>query len=278
MAFQEQTHGFSPGHPAARARRDLRVVPSGPCPEIDCLRDRLPPHTIAAAEERARTLGVGADEVLIAHGIVTEDEYVAALAASLGTSVDPLDLATRMACPFDGSKLIEGIRNGSLPQQVGSERSYIFSPRGIHARLMVQYLTLNREVSARPRLASPRRMRRFVTHHGAADYGRIAADRLKTEHPEFSAANDRPLRTRIALAVAAMAFIAAMVALLSLVFLGWIMLRLTSVFIAPPHHRRRAIPLDELPVYTVIVPLYREARAVPDLIASLRALDYPGLR
>jgi cellulose synthase/poly-beta-1,6-N-acetylglucosamine synthase-like glycosyltransferase len=36
-----------------------------------------------------------------------------------------------------------------------------------------------------------------------------------------------------------------------------------------------AIPDDELPVYTVLVPMYHEAQVVPQLLAHLRALDYP---
>jgi len=37
----------------------------------------------------------------------------------------------------------------------------------------------------------------------------------------------------------------------------------------------RAAPDDALPLYTVLVPLYHEADVVPQLMASLRALDYP---
>jgi LPXTG-site transpeptidase (sortase) family protein len=40
----------------------------------------------------------------------------------------------------------------------------------------------------------------------------------------------------------------------------------------------RAVPDDELPVYTVLVPIYREAEVVPQLMANLRALDYPRHR
>jgi hypothetical protein len=32
-----------------------------------------------------------------------------------------------------------------------------------------------------------------------------------------------------------------------------------------------------LPVYTILVPLYREVSSLDGLIASLRRLDYPGL-
>ena len=34
---------------------------------------------------------------------------------------------------------------------------------------------------------------------------------------------------------------------------------------------------DDLPVYTILVPLYREARVLPALVRALCALDYPGL-
>ena len=36
------------------------------CPELDCLRAKLPPGTLATAEQRAIALGIGADRVLIA--------------------------------------------------------------------------------------------------------------------------------------------------------------------------------------------------------------------
>jgi len=39
---------------------------------------------------------------------------------------------------------------------------------------------------------------------------------------------------------------------------------------------RLADPVD-WPIYTVLCPLYREAKVVPDLVAAISALDYPGL-
>ncbi|HEY1837459.1 MAG TPA: hypothetical protein VGG36_07360 [Rhizomicrobium sp.] len=35
---------------------------------------------------------------------------------------------------------------------------------------------------------------------------------------------------------------------------------------------------DDLPLYSILVPLYREANVVPRLIRALVALDYPGIR
>jgi cellulose synthase/poly-beta-1,6-N-acetylglucosamine synthase-like glycosyltransferase len=43
----------------------------------------------------------------------------------------------------------------------------------------------------------------------------------------------------------------------------------------PKPSRASALPDVRLPVYTVLVPLFRETGVVPELLASLRALDYP---
>src|SRR5690242_15264414 len=40
--------------------------------------------------------------------------------------------------------------------------------------------------------------------------------------------------------------------------------------------RARAIPEDELPVYTVLVPAYRESEVMHKLLGNLRALEYPS--
>ena len=58
-------------------------------------------------------------------------------------------------------------------------------------------------------------------------------------------------------------------------FLAWLMLRLIGSFLAPPLVRPARISERGLPVYTIIVALYREAAAVEGLVAALRALDYP---
>src|SRR5215213_5823946 len=62
------------------------------CPELDCLRARLPLGTLATAEQRALALGIGADRVLITAGVLTEDEYVRALAGWLHVPFERLEL------------------------------------------------------------------------------------------------------------------------------------------------------------------------------------------
>ena len=82
-----------PALPAASAASSA-ALPARPtlprCPEIDCVRHLLPRPTLALAELRAAETGVGADRVLIADGLISEETYVAALAASLGIAFEPL--------------------------------------------------------------------------------------------------------------------------------------------------------------------------------------------
>ena len=76
--------------PLPRPRdRPLATAQPSACPEIDCVRDLLPRRVIAAAERRARAIGLGADRVLICADAMTEDAYLTALAASVGTSYEP---------------------------------------------------------------------------------------------------------------------------------------------------------------------------------------------
>ncbi|HSZ73968.1 MAG TPA: glycosyltransferase, partial [Rhizomicrobium sp.] len=55
--------------------------------------------------------------------------------------------------------------------------------------------------------------------------------------------------------------------------LVWVGARETHEHAPPPH-----IPDAQLPRYTVLVPLYREANVLPSLVGALRALDYPQHR
>jgi glycosyltransferase XagB len=86
------------------------------------------------------------------------------------------------------------------------------------------------------------------------------------------------------LAVQPDATLAALTALIALPFLCVTALRLVALrqVLASPATKMRAggsraprIPDRLLPVYTVLVPVFREANVLPGLIQSLRALDYP---
>ncbi len=70
-------------------------------------------------------------------------------------------------------------------------------------------------------------------------------------------------------------------AALSLMFLITISMRIAAASYVFQRHLRgkprqaHALPEDELPNYTVLVAMYREAAVLPDLVAGLKALAYP---
>src|SRR5262245_22223806 len=81
---------------ASRGAQSLRS-PSA-FPELDCIRDRLPPHVIELIERRAAAAGNGADRVLIDFGIMDEDSYMRSLARWLGLPFETFDDRTRASC------------------------------------------------------------------------------------------------------------------------------------------------------------------------------------
>ncbi|MEM8878873.1 MAG: glycosyltransferase [Pseudomonadota bacterium] len=73
-----------------------------------------------------------------------------------------------------------------------------------------------------------------------------------------------------------MAAVLAFAAVLSVVFLAGNTINiLACTTTVPQTTTRTALSQDALPTYTILVPLYHEARVVPQLLASLSALDYP---
>ena len=66
--------------------------------------------------------------------------------------------------------------------------------------------------------------------------------------------------------------------MLASVFLAWLALRFVGAFVDRAWRDRGDDPPDhELPVYTVIAALYREAASVDGLLAAIARLDYPGI-
>lgn len=120
-----------------------------------------------------------------------------------------------------------------------------------------------------------------------------AVDGLRTRQPEFSAAEGLwPWQKGIlAAAFAALCIgllfapetaLIALLAVMAVPFLCIVALRTVALWQLHAPDAQASAPSvgreEHLPVYSVLVPLFREAAVVPDLIKSLRALDYPADR
>jgi cellulose synthase/poly-beta-1,6-N-acetylglucosamine synthase-like glycosyltransferase len=255
------------------------------CPEIDCVRGRLAPGIIAWAERRAAGLGIGADRVLVSAGALSEEDYLGALAVFLGIAFAPLDELPRGACPLADERLMEAAAAGLLPLMLDGEFVWVIAPRNLAARTLTRLLTLHPKLAPRIRLTSTASLNRFIARHAGQALGARAAQALQRRWPELSAA---PRRARLSLGgllaaavgtAVLIAFptqtIAAIEAMLAAGFLAWLALRLVGSLVEPAPTAPAAVSDRELPVYTIIVALYRETETVEALVASLRRLDYP---
>ena len=256
-------------------------------PEIDCVRAAVSPVALAAAEDRAARVGVGADRALIASGAIDEETYTRALADHIGSRFEPLDNIPRHQCTLSDERLIEAAAAGLVPVGHGHEPMLVVAPRHAAARRLMQFAVRAPALSQRFQFTMTERLNRFVLRHAGAVLSERATGLLGAVSPALSAAPPRRLgQMRLAIPVLAAGFALfllapaatslALEALLALFFLAWLMLRLAGVAV-----RRASLPPvpagadDELPVYTVIAALYREARSVDKLLGAIDRLDYP---
>jgi glycosyltransferase XagB len=288
-ALEERASRWGRRRKAVRPALDDSPPQPGACPEIDCLRTLLPEPVLTAAEQRARSIGLGADRVLIYANAISEEAYLNALAASLGTSYVRLDQVSRGQCPLDDAKLIQAAVTGLLPLSQGGKTVWIIAPQGLVARHLA---TSHRDVPGQLEpfwLTSSEQLCQFVARYTTKMLGRQAADGLRRTQPLLSSA-PRPqvwrsfvIATLLIVGVAMLPLVSAAEVktfgtLLCAILLAAAALRLWSALCAPREPRRPTrISDDKLPIYTIICALYHEATVVDDLVAAIRALDYPGI-
>ncbi|HVZ70117.1 MAG TPA: glycosyltransferase [Rhizomicrobium sp.] len=122
-----------------------------------------------------------------------------------------------------------------------------------------------------------------LTHD--AVHGLAEAEPQLSANRTFTGAQARVIAGAVFLAAAAIlvtprGVLAIVAGLLAAAYLANILFRIALVWLgaaeafdAPP--APAPVASEDLPLYTILVPLYDEANVVPSLIASLRALDYP---
>ena len=139
----------------------------------------------------------------------------------------------------------------------------------------------------RVRIAAPATIRAFVAAKRRNALTRRAVDWLAAAMPPLSArhlgrAKGASGPTALLAAVLGLALLAplatfqAMGLLCTLFFCNCSVWKLAAAFGRRPVLRLEPLASAKLPTYTVLVPLYREAAIVPDLVRHLVALDYPA--
>lgn len=249
----------------------------------------LPPAVLATAELRAAETGTGADRVLVSGGALSDRDYVRALARHCGVAVETLRTTPRSACPVSDADLLSGLASGIIPIRTPDNLIWVVAPWHLSARFLITTLRRYPETRSRVRIATMEDLRDFVHREAEVAVGCRAAYDLRARRPDLSAGGAQS-RTPLAWFAAGMGCAAALLAAqstltvaidisLALIFLGWSGLRVVAMLLAfTPHYPRLRRGDDGLPVYSIIVAIYREAESAPDLIAALKRLDYPKER
>lgn len=257
-----------------------------PCPEIDCVRDLLPPAAIAAAQMRAIEIGTGADRVLVSEGAISETQYVKALAFSLGAACHSLEQIPRTACVESDLEVLQSLQVGTLWLSAGQRRVLVIAPLDLAVRRLVSKLRFEPGLSSDICLTTYHHLQMFVRRHANVAITRKAVAELKLKRPDLSADTSRVRLTALPVIGGLVLIIASSAApalvttavdvALAVVFLGWTGLRMIGALTPIPRRRIEHRMEDrDLPVYSIIVALYREAAVVEGLVNSLNSLDYP---
>ena len=255
-------------------------------PELDCVRHLLPFNIIAETERRAREIGVGGERVLIQAGVISEEDYVKALARHLSLPFERLDGVQRQSFPLDDNVLITASVSGllHLQDEKGSRLVVALREKGFTARKLCMRGQQG-DLFDRVHLTASQSLQDFVERHCGEAIARRASNQLKEAHPQFSAAHSSGKFQACCLLPGALvlaAFVAvpdyahfAAAIFFSFLFVAWTALRLISIATFNTAPRGATPHPHDLPEYSIIVALHREAAVVAQLIDSLNTLRYP---
>ncbi|PPQ35080.1 Glycosyltransferase, catalytic subunit of cellulose synthase and poly-beta-1,6-N-acetylglucosamine synthase [Rhodoblastus acidophilus] len=258
---------------------------NAPPPEIAFLAEAgVDPGLLTWSGRRARYQGVGADELMIAEGLIAEDFYYRALARRLNCAC--LEGAASLAPGFDYRAALRANVARADPDKESFD--WILSPRGKQVR---DLLALPGGARGRIAVCAPKTFSALARAAGKSALADDAAFALPRAAPRLSACAPQLRWSNIAFILASFALLAgvmtawrdlfAVAALaLSAVFYGGIYVRLCAAAASPPNGAAAAPRLREadLPSYTIIAPMYREAGVAAQCVHALRALDYPAAK
>jgi cellulose synthase/poly-beta-1,6-N-acetylglucosamine synthase-like glycosyltransferase len=241
------------------------------------------PNIIIQAAAEAAATGIRPEQALLASGLLTEENYYCALARHLG-----LPYVEEPALLGSFADFPNSILSGAAPlarNQDGAP-AWLMSPTGARLDDLLRLRCRGALPRSRFAIAPPRALARMVMEARGAEIAEGANRDLARRHGEqVSAQHWSGQRVAPAIALSA----AALVGLWSLGGLAWLTLSLAMsmllagfislrLFAAAASCETDPVPVPlgdaDLPVYSVVVGLYREAAVVPQLVAALDRLDY----
>ena len=261
-------------------------------PDVAFLSGEVPLGSLEWAVREAGRLRVCAHEILLGQRLIDTEAYYRALAASIGARFAPLVHFRFPADPFAGRDPVVAARLGMLMIASGSRTEIASAPRGAQVTALVESIRTRPAAAERIVITTPQALTDALIACGQ-DYltgiARTGAGYL----PDAASARTLLCRDQALAAAAVPAALAGigllfpqtvllgLTAVLGLFFFLVVGLRLGSAilgFLPLPSEASRRLADADLPVYTVLVPLYREAGLIDGLVAGLCELDYPAHR
>ena len=273
----------SPRQPSARQRRrvDLRrqSPPALPIEVAFLLGHGVPIEALRYAAALARRQGVSADAALIAEGIVAEEHFYRSLADHLGVPFFERGAEVAPASVATASRGYARLRAGGGP-------TWLFAPAGAE---IFRLMSAARAANGRPLFAVTTRTRFIEALRRAdpVDVARLAAFSVERVDRDLCARGSLK-RKPLGLAVGGFALVAsslvsplpwaalASALLLAASFFASVYLRLFACA-ASFETRDRAPWIEDarLPVYTIVIALYKEAAVAAQLARAIDRFDYP---
>jgi cellulose synthase/poly-beta-1,6-N-acetylglucosamine synthase-like glycosyltransferase len=253
----------------------------------------LPADMLTPALDRQKRWGGSLGEVLVSTGAMSSADVARLYGRQRGVPCIDLRDEPRDPALADPEALDFYLEEDCMPWQMRAGETIYIAGNPDKARTAIA----TREGRHLPVfVTSQSGLRQTLARDFAATLTDRAVFGLMRQMPESSAAL-RLTRTQIRILAVCAVFLLAMLPsfaativtsiniALGLVFIAASGLRYTSIFVgltSPPSREEMAYenqgaPQDpELPVYTVMVPLFREARVLPILARALQDIDYPA--
>lgn len=244
---------------------------------------------ITAMLSRATHNNTTIEAEILASGAIDEATYYAALAKVLGLRfVAEIDASTVSDSAFLDTQLTKpSILRLNPPDETSLT---VAVPEAIDMAGWLEHVSGSERLRAQMAVTTPTALRRAVWQAGARRRVDVAADRLFDERPELSARSVLTGGQGFLAGFCIMLFICCLTLFpietltvshvtLSMAFFVLIMLRGLATQRSPPPKPLAPLAGDgALPVYTVLVALYRERDIVAQLAGALLRLDWPHSR
>lgn len=254
--------------------------------ELRALEGIVEPVFLRWAAERAEAIGLGADMVVLRSGVVDPDTLLRAVSKDIDVDADLLE--DRTSIPLD----VPGVlASGLLPAEArDGETQLTIALTGNNLRTIHDHLSDTPELARHFRITSFERLRDFLQRSCGERLAHDAAFGLRERWPVFSAGSAGFARHALAITLSLAVLFAlplmpaslpqqlgslAVALFFSAVFIAWAALRVSACFVRSPGSDSLTIPDHALPVYSILVPLYREANVLAQIVQSIAALDYP---